>query len=115
MTPRRMLTRMTVASLAAAALAAPAATALPTDPTGPRPDDMHVQKDARQARVPAQPEWPIDSHVLGRSHAQLDGASGNGEDEFPAALVVIGATLVLGGGVAAAAAMRSDQSTAPSS
>jgi hypothetical protein len=106
MSPSMTLPRLALAALAATAIAAPAAQAKPIDPTGPAPAVI-VPQDRHHPRVPATPEWPVDSHVLGRSQAQLAGADGDeGGTDVPAVLVIIGGTLVAGGGMAAVAATR---------
>jgi hypothetical protein len=123
MSPRKTLSRLTIASRAAAALAAPAASAMPTDPTGPRDavirpstaNQDSVQQDRRgeaaaerssptvPRQLPGPPTWPMHPQPIDHAPAKVVDGDGGGGDDVPVLAIVIGGALVLAGGTAVTA------------
>ena len=103
MSRRRILFGLPVATLAAAALSAPAAPAMPTDPTGPQPADIHRPGEERSLPSARTPRVPAPADLHGRAQAQVANKDGSGDINVPAALIVAGTTLLVGGGMAGTA------------
>jgi hypothetical protein len=123
MSHRKILSRLTLASLVAAALAAPAATALPTDPTGARDASIHpsttkpdsVAPDRRgeaaaerssptvPRQLPGPPTWPTHPQSIDAAPAQVVDGDGGGGDDVPVLAIIIGGALVFAGGTAVTA------------
>ena len=103
MSRRKILSSLPVVALAAAALSAPAAPAMPKDPTGPPPADVHRPGDERTLPSARTPRIPAPADLHGRAQAQVANKDGTGDIDVPAALIVAGTTLLVGGGMAATA------------